>query len=399
MKVRLSSEPEDSICRLIVGKLNGQRGISFEEIARTAYDEGRGRLATELLNYEPIAGKQVPLLLSMGQDEIALDKAIESGDTDLGEFYVVCGNVEMWRGWLIERMIVYYVLLHLKKNLPLHNFFRMVNPRPIAAALIESTAFDTDRELLKDFYYQDDRRAEGALVIFRESLEAQVRVPQSSAPSFPVTNPPNTKQDLQQTLEKLKISSNLLSDGKHNLPLSQTIDDSARLLTFQETFSRDIPSLSSTIMGASLNTTIFTLLRHSHASRAATLRSHFKVPDKRWWMLRLRALVARRDWPEIEDWVNKTGKKGKSPIGWEPFVREILAAGNARLAATLVERIVDKEGGYERRAEWWVKCGALVKAAEEAAKFKDQELLESVKRRAPEHERVEIDRMLEARKK
>lgn len=84
MKVRLSSEPEDSICRLIVGKLNGQRGISFEEIARTAYDEGRNRLATELLNYEPIAGKQVPLLLNMGQEEMALDKAIESGDTDLG---------------------------------------------------------------------------------------------------------------------------------------------------------------------------------------------------------------------------------------------------------------------------------------------------------------------------
>lgn len=74
-------------------------------------------------------------------------------------------------------MIVYYVLLHLKKNLPLHSFFRMVNPRPIAAALIESNAFDTDRELLKDFYYQDDRRAEGALVIFRESLEAQVCPP------------------------------------------------------------------------------------------------------------------------------------------------------------------------------------------------------------------------------
>lgn len=116
-------------------------------------------------------------------------------------------------------------------------------------------------------------------------------------------------------------------------------------------------------------------------------------------MLRLRALVARRDWPEIEDWVSKTGKKGKSPIGWEPFVREILAAGNARLAATLVERIIDREGGYERRVEWWVKCGALVKAAEEASRFKDQDLLESVKRRAPEHERVEIDRMLEARKK
>lgn len=89
MKVRLSKDDEDSICRMVVMKLTGKRGISFEEIARTAYDEGRGRLATQLLNYEPRAGRQVPLLLSMEEDEIALDKAIESGDTDLGKYYLL----------------------------------------------------------------------------------------------------------------------------------------------------------------------------------------------------------------------------------------------------------------------------------------------------------------------
>lgn len=89
MKVRLSQDDEDSICRMVVMKLTGKRGISFEEIARTAYDEGRGRLATQLLDYEPRAGRQVPLLLSMEEDEIALDKAIESGDTDLGNYYLI----------------------------------------------------------------------------------------------------------------------------------------------------------------------------------------------------------------------------------------------------------------------------------------------------------------------
>jgi hypothetical protein len=36
------------------------------------------------LDYEPKAADQVPLLLSMHEDELALVKAIESGDTDLG---------------------------------------------------------------------------------------------------------------------------------------------------------------------------------------------------------------------------------------------------------------------------------------------------------------------------
>ena len=48
MKVRVSTDDEDTICRAVVAKLKGKHGISFEEIARTAYDEGRGRLATQV---------------------------------------------------------------------------------------------------------------------------------------------------------------------------------------------------------------------------------------------------------------------------------------------------------------------------------------------------------------
>jgi len=50
MKVRVSTDDEDTICRAVVAKLNGKHGISFEEIARTAYDEGRGRLATQVID-------------------------------------------------------------------------------------------------------------------------------------------------------------------------------------------------------------------------------------------------------------------------------------------------------------------------------------------------------------
>lgn len=128
-KVRVGTEEDDLICRLVVEKLSGKPGISFEAIARAAYDEGRGRLATELLNHEPRAGRQVPLLLSMEEDEIALDKAIESGDSDL----------------------ILFVLLQLKKKLPLASFFRVINARPTATALVESSAaLENDNSLLKD---------------------------------------------------------------------------------------------------------------------------------------------------------------------------------------------------------------------------------------------------------
>lgn len=148
-KVRLSSDDDETIRRLIVEKLGNKRGISFVEVSRAAYDEGRGRLATELLNHEPRAGKQVSLLLSMEEDETALDKAIESGDSDL----------------------ILYVLLHLKKKLPLASFCRVINNRPVATSIVESSALDDDLELLKDLYYQDDRPVDGANVFVREALK------------------------------------------------------------------------------------------------------------------------------------------------------------------------------------------------------------------------------------
>lgn len=38
----------------------------------------------QLLEYEPRAEEQVPLLITLQEDEMALDKSIASGDTDLG---------------------------------------------------------------------------------------------------------------------------------------------------------------------------------------------------------------------------------------------------------------------------------------------------------------------------
>lgn len=266
-KVRSSSTDEDRICEEIVRKLKGKRGISFEEVARAAYDEGRGKLATELLGYEPRAGKQVPLLLSVGEESIALDKAIESGDTDL----------------------VFYVLLHLKKKIPLSSFFRTINSRPIATAIVESSAVDQDQELLKDLYYQDDRRLEGSNLLLYEALAA------------PEINP---------ATDKLKMAAKLLRDTKEYAPQVTALEDAQKLMRFQEAFEKD---LTERFVGLSVNETMSKLIKTGKIKRAAKVQTEFKVPDKTYWWVRLRALVSSREWRELEE----LGKARKSPIGWE----------------------------------------------------------------------------------
>lgn len=81
---------DDALCRVIVEKFEtlgrGRAGVSYADIAKRAWEVGRTALATRLLDYETKASDQVPLLLSMQEDKLALAKAVESGDTDLGKW-------------------------------------------------------------------------------------------------------------------------------------------------------------------------------------------------------------------------------------------------------------------------------------------------------------------------
>ncbi len=97
VQIKASDEVDEKVLGAkIVDKLSSCPGISFSRIATTAFHSGRRGLATMLLEYEPRATDQVPLLISMKEDELALRKAIDSGDTDL----------------------VYLAILHINKTRP-----------------------------------------------------------------------------------------------------------------------------------------------------------------------------------------------------------------------------------------------------------------------------------------
>ena len=80
----------------------------------------------------------MPLLLSMEEDDIALQKAIESGDTDL----------------------IHLVVMHLRDKMPPGDFLRIVHGKPVARELFIQYCLENDMETLKDFYYQQDSLAD-----------------------------------------------------------------------------------------------------------------------------------------------------------------------------------------------------------------------------------------------
>lgn len=74
--------PDTTLRDMVISKFVHCSGVSFADVAATADTVGRKDLAKLLLEYEPRVADQVPLLLKMRAEEVALDKALQSGDSD-----------------------------------------------------------------------------------------------------------------------------------------------------------------------------------------------------------------------------------------------------------------------------------------------------------------------------
>ncbi|KAG6918389.1 hypothetical protein DXG01_014790 [Tephrocybe rancida] len=283
---------DDEVCRMIVQKFEqlGGADVSYADIAKRAWEVGRSGLATKLLDYESKASDQVPLLLTMKEDRIALEKAVDSGDTDL----------------------VYHVLLHLHKRLTLGDFFRLIEsggPKLAAASrLLEVYAREQNREMLRDFYYSDDRRVESAVL----SLDEASRI-----------------KDPLSRLAAVKAAHKFFSDDKDRAFEAKMMDESTRLLTFQQQLEKESDGKVD-FFGASVNETIRLCILNGMSKRADKVKSDFKVPDKRFWYTKLHALTTLGDFEALEAF----SKSKRSPIGYEAFVRHLVDTGHAREALT-----------------------------------------------------------------
>lgn len=82
-KVKQTHIDDEKVARDISNKLGYAPGVSYAEVANKAIEQGRVQLAIRLLDHELRASEQVPLLLRLKQHNQALQKAIDSGDTNL----------------------------------------------------------------------------------------------------------------------------------------------------------------------------------------------------------------------------------------------------------------------------------------------------------------------------
>lgn len=350
-KIRISDHDskDADICKAIVDKLDNITGISYEQIAKTAYTEGRTELAVTLTGYEPRSDKQVPLLLDMQEYNLALEAAVKSYNVNL----------------------IVYVLGTLQRKLPLATFFRMINDKPMASKCFERLC--TDMDLLEQFYYQDDRRIDSSELLYMQAVK---------------------EQNIDGKIDRLEDAQKNFAEIKSKSFEAKMIEEESKLLALQEQLEKDYDQ---PFVGQTVTDTIATLLRMSQNPRATKIKDEFKVPDKRYWWIRLQVLVARRDWDTLYSFAT-TGKK--SPIGYEPFYNECIKAGSQRNAARYVSMCSNID--YKKKIEMYVEVDDLRQAAMEAQKNKDVGALQGLKESSSNNItttiRSEIDTMISSLK-
>lgn len=113
-----------------------------------------------------------------------------------------------------------------------------------------------------------------------------------------------------------------------------------------------------------MHETVRQLLLLGDLKYADRLRSEFKVPERRYWWLRVSVMAQQFQWEELE----KFAKSKKSPIGYEPFVEVCLGQNNVEQAKKYLPRCSE-----ENKFKWYLKAGCLLEAATIAYDQKDIE--------------------------
>ncbi|XP_071942390.1 vacuolar protein sorting-associated protein 16 homolog [Antedon mediterranea] len=324
-KVQQTHVADDQIARAIQSKLGDTPGISYSEIASKAWECGRAGLAVKLLEYEPKAAEQVPLLMKMDHDDVALSKAIESGDTDL----------------------VFLVILSMKDKKKLGDFLMTLRNQPVAQSLYMQYCRQQNPDMLENLYEQVD-----------DYLEmANIKVSNSCVYG--------SEKNVKTQIDMLHVAQENYKKGNNEFATKMT-EEQIKLLTYQRNMEAD---LKQPYLNLSIHDTILELLLTNRTKLAEQLRKEFKVPDKRFWRIKIEALSENRDWIELE----KFSKSKKSPIGFESFVEVCYKYGNLTEANKYVPKVP-----AENRVRMYLRIGVLEQAAEAAFQIKSEDDLNMV---------------------
>ncbi|OQR84802.1 vacuolar protein sorting-associated protein [Achlya hypogyna] len=338
---------DEALVSLVRKKLKDATLVSYSEIASCAERAGRRRLATMLLDLEENASDQVPLLLSMGECELALRKALESSQTDL----------------------IYMALFHMERLVPADDLSRVLQSEPMYADAIH---------LLTAYYIATGEDVAKLGTFSSGALGLNTRHVDTIWPDVASANYDVLRSfqlpDVDAKLKVLKDATAKFNVAK--LPINAKLtEEQMDLLVEQKKLDEKAPHMASYV-GLSLSDTIKQLCTDAKRDPkslqlAAGLAKKFKVPEKRFYHVKIKALAETQQWDTLHKF---SQEKKNPPCGFKAFAVACLREGEKGQAESYAARITQPDEKFETLIHLAMWPAAL----ELAVKLKDPEKLSKV---------------------
>ncbi|TNN36873.1 Vacuolar protein sorting-associated protein 16 [Liparis tanakae] len=216
-----------------------------------------------------------------------------------------------------------------------------------------------EQETLKDLYNQDDDHQE----LGNYYVTASYR-----------------EKRLESRLSLLQSAVDEYNKAKNDFSAKAT-EEEMRLLRFQRKLDDE---KGAGLQELSLQATMEALLALGLHKQAEQLYRDFRVPDKRYWWLKLKSLAEKEEWEELE----KFSKSKKSPIGYLAFVDVCMKSNNVSEAKKYVSRVTP-----EQRVKAHLATSDLEGAADAAIERKNESEMGVVLSRCSASDRLLIDRL------
>ncbi|CAH8546404.1 unnamed protein product [Schistosoma guineensis] len=331
--------------------------LDFADVASQAISAGRETVAEQILEYEPRAWRQVPLLLKLSRYNRALVRAVETGNPELITTVVVA--------------------LQEQSKLPPADLAMVLRRHPIALAIYQETLEQADhsksgsenstKAALLNFDHENDHASEAKKIVLsayqENSLASRLTLLQNAEEIYRQSKNDFMAQQCNAQVRLLKFQSKL-EKQEISAPVFEikSIPGSNRILP--EVVQSG--SINEKLwVGQSLNTTLSRLLASGQSERQADqLRREFRVSEKRFAFLRVVGMaINNASWLEMDKMI----RAKKPPVNVEILIKICIDGNRIDEAIKLISKLPP-----ERTVRFWVMTGRIEEAIQVAVREKSE---------------------------
>jgi hypothetical protein len=343
---------------------------SFTDAALEAAAQGKQQLALRLLDAEPRSQSQVLLLLQMGLDDIAMEKAVASSDADL----------------------TYLVLLKLMHRASQPAFYAALKRYEAARMQFLAASQHSPPMARRASDFLLDLGSERYVAIQRlvaafqpppRGAEEDAAEPASGDDAASASSAESHVSG-RRIAGTNRITPELTMEAERLLGAVEGTREDARLCAVHRDLIAAQNQLieqtgETSIINGSLVATVRHALLHGLEAEAEDLRRRFNMNDKKFWYTKLLTLADSAQWDALER-MGGTGRYPavKSPIGFLPFVETLFERGEGQRAVPFVGKLP----GLVQRVEWYVKLDEFQLAVDDAYNDDNVGMLQQIRQRS-----------------